>query len=517
MLPDAPRTEALLVEGGQISALGTVDELRKLAPGASLTNLRGSTLMPAFVDGHSHMAGMGRFRLKCDLTDCASPEELLERLRTYRQQRGLTHGEPISAQGFDQAIMGSHPTAALLDSLGFDNPISCVHQSGHTAAYNTAAMHACGVNDDWVCPPGGFAERDAHGHLTGYFEETATGPFNRFFNTTTPEQFAMGVLEAQEYYFSRGITTIQDGSGNGPDKLGHYRKLALEGKLKADIVVYIDPDPQDPAFWDNALAECGNRVYQNHLKIGGVKLVLDGSPQARTAWMRQPYQGEAEYVAYPLHTDDWVRQVLDKCIAAGLQPIAHCNGDAAAQQFLDQWEAAIRAAGHGPELRPIMIHAQTVGLDQLDRMKSLGMHPSFFVGHCWFWGDTHLKNFGDRGMRISPVRAALDRGLIPNFHQDCPVTRPEMLHSVWCAVNRITRSGVSIGPDQAVTVEEALRAVTTGGAFSYFEEDSKGILKPGATADLVLLDRAPTTVDSMEIRNIRVLETIKDGKTVYKA
>ena len=246
--------------------------------------------------------------------------------------------------------------------------------------------------------------------------------------------------------------------------------------------------------------------------------MLDGSPQARTAWMRQPYEGETEYVGYPVRTDEWVRTVLDNCIAAGLQPIAHCNGDAAAQQFLDQWEAAVKAAGHGTELRPIMVHAQTVGFDQLDRMAKLGMQPSFFVGHCWFWGDAHLKNFGkERGMRISPMRAALDRGLVPNLHQDCPVTRPEMLHSIWCAVNRITRSGVSIGPEQAVTAEEALRAATWGGAFSYFEEDSKGILTPGAVADLVILDRDPTAVDPMDIRDIQVLETIKDGKTVYKA
>lgn len=518
MLRDHPRAKALLVENGQIAAIGAADELRKLAPDANMVDLQGRTLMPAFVDGHSHMSGVGQSRRQCDLTDCPSPEELLERIRRYRQQRDLTHGEPIVARGFDQSVMGSHPTAALLDSLGFDNPIACIHQSGHTASYNTVAMRACGVDDSWVCPPGGYAERDAHGHLTGYFEEKAQAPFSKLFSTVTPEQFAAGVLEAQDYYFSKGITTIQDGSGHGPEKLSYYRKLALENKLKADIVLYIAPDPEDPDFWEAAIAECGNRVYRNHLKIGGVKLMLDGSPQARTAWMRQPYEGETEYVGYPVRTDEWVRAVLDNCIAAGLQPIAHCNGDAAAQQFLDQWEAAVKAAGHGTELRPIMIHAQTVGFDQLDRMAALGMHPSFFVGHCWFWGDTHLKNFGrERGMRISPMRAALDRGLVPNLHQDSPVTRPEMLHSIWCAVNRITRSGVSIGPEQAVTPEEALRAATWGGAFSYFEENSKGILKPGAVADLVILDRDPTAVDPMDIRDICVLETIKDGKTVYRA
>ena len=512
-----PKTEALLVEKGRVVALGTVEDLVEYAMGADLRDLRGATLMPAFVDGHSHMSGMGQFRLKCDLTDCASPEELLQRLRDYRAQRDLTHGEAIVARGFDQAIMGTVPDAALLDSLGWYNPIACIHQSGHTAAYNTVAMKLCGVDENWVCPEGGFAQRDAGGRLTGYFEEKAKAPFNAYFNRVTPEIFEQGVLEAQDYYLSKGITTIQDGSGHGPDRLESYRKLADAGLLKADVVVYLAPDPKDPDFWAKAVEACGNRVYKNHLKIGGVKLVLDGSPQARTAWMRQPYEGETDYVAYPLHTDAWVREVLDRCIAAGLQPIAHCNGDAAAQQFLDQWEAAVHAAGHGPELRPIMIHAQTVGFDQLDRMKALGMQPSFFVGHCWFWGDTHLKNFGDRGKRISPVRAAIDRGLVPNFHQDCPVTRPEMLHSIWCAVNRVTRQGVKIGPEQAVTPAEALRAATYGGAYAYFEDNKKGSLKVGATADLVILDKDPTAVKAMEIDKIRVLETIKNGTTVYRA
>lgn len=517
----APRVEALLVEDGYIAAAGPLAKLEKAAAEAEREDLHGRTLMPAFVDGHSHMAGMGLFSLRCDLTGCTGFDDLLERIRKFRQEKDLTHGEVIRCRGYDPAIMKEHghPNAAVLDSLGFDNPIYCVHQSGHMITCNTAAMQACGVEDDYVFPEGGYAERDAQGHLTGFFEETAKRPFYDRFEHFTDEQFEMAILSAQEYYLSRGITTIQDGSGHGPERFACYERLAAAGSLKADVVVYITCMPEQTAFWTKALEVHGNREYRNHLKIGGIKLMLDGSPQARTAWMREPYEGgEPGYCGYPRMTDQRVHEILCAAIDCDLQPIAHCNGDAACEQFLSAWERAVADKGRGGELRPVMIHAQTVGDDQLDRMPAVGMMPSFFVGHCYFWGDTHLKNFGPvRGKRISPVKSTIGRGLPYNFHQDSPVTKPEMLHTVWCAVNRMTRNGICIGPEQRIDVYDALIGVTRGAAYSYFEENIKGILRPGAVADMVLLDRDPTAVPAMEIENIQILRTVKSGETVFEA
>jgi len=514
-----PRVEALLVEDGLIIATGSLDDLKKLAEGACMEDLQGNTLMPAFVDGHSHMAGMGLFFLRCDLTGCTGFDDLLDRIRKFRQERDLTHGEVIRCRGYDPALMkeNRHPNAALLDSLGFDNPIICVHQSGHMLACNTIAMQICGLNDDYKFPEGGYVERNAQGHLMGFFEETATRPIKEHFECFTDEQFEEAVLAAQEYYLSRGITTIQDGSGHGPGRFACYERLADAGRLKADIVVYISSEPEEAGFWTEALKKHGNREYRNHLKIGGIKLMLDGSPQARTAWMRQPYEGsEVGYCGYPILTDERVFEILCAAIDHDLQPIAHCNGDAAAEQFLSCWEKAVAKKGRGAELRPVMIHAQTVGYDQLERMVPVGMMPSFFVGHCFFWGDTHLKNFGqERGNRISPVKAAMDHGLPYNFHQDSPITRPEMLHTVWCAVNRITRNGICIGAENCVGVYDGLIGVTRGAAYSYFEETTKGVLCAGAVADLVVLDADPTAVSAMEIKDIRILRTIKDGEILF--
>lgn len=520
MAPSCPKAEALLVEDGAICGVGSIDELKGQAENALVVDLEGQTLMPAFVDGHGHMAQAGLFMQECSLMGCNSYSDILERIRRFRSMRGLTHGEVIRCVGYDPAILkeGKHPDGRLLDSLGFDNPIACLHISKHMGAYNTPAMKLCGIDNDYACSTlGGLVGRDEEGALTGYFEERAMDPFFAVLEKASDEEFERAVLDAQEYYFSHGITTIQDGTRCTKEQLACYERLAEAGRLKADVVVYLDSDPRDVNYWAEALARHGNREYRNHLKIGGIKLILDGSPQGCTAWMREPYEGDTDYCAYPLLPDEKVRRILSGAVRAGLQPLAHCNGDAAAEQYVSCWEEVLKEEGHGAELRPVMIHAQLVGYDHLARMGALGMMPSFFVGHCYFWGDTHMKNFGSRGSRISPVAKAIDEGLMYSFHQDTPVTPPDMLHTVWCAVNRLTRSGACVGPENRIGVYDALAGVTTGAAYGYFEEGRKGVLRTGAVADLVVLSQDPTAVDPMKIRDIRVMRTIRQGETVYTA
>lgn len=212
---------------------------------------------------------------------------------------------------------------------------------------------------------------------------------------------------------------------------------------------------------------------------------------------------------------------LDTCVRQAVeehrQLLAHCNGDAASEQFLNAYERAMTQSGIKDDLRPVMIHCQTVRNDQLDRMAKMNMIASVFVGHVWYWGDVHLKNLGSvRGNHISPVKDAIDRGLHVNFHQDTPVTKPDMPHSIWCAVNRISREGRIIGEDQKIDVYHAMKTVTVDAAYEYFEEDSKGTIEQGKKADLVILDRSPLLVNPLEIKDIKVIETIKDGHIVFK-
>ena len=285
-------------------------------------------------------------------------------------------------------------------------------------------------------------------------------------------------------------------------------------KLKLDIVVYIMAED-----YANAAIEFPEHInkYKDRIKIGGAKLILDGSPQGKSAWLTMPYENETEYCGYPIHTDMEVEQVLLDSIKGNYQILVHCNGDAAAQQFINEYKKSFNMTSDaGTDLRPVMIHCQTIRDDQLDEMKKLRIIPSIFIGHVYYWGDVHLKNLGNiRGNHISPVKSALDRGLIYNFHQDAPVTRPNMLHSVWCAVNRLSKGGRSIGEDQCIGVYDALKGVTINAAYEYHEEEQKGSIKEGKKADLIILDNNPLEVDKLKIKDIRVVETIKSGETVY--
>ena len=269
------------------------------------------------------------------------------------------------------------------------------------------------------------------------------------------------------------------------------------------------------------LAGARTGSYEGRYKDGGIQLMLDGSPQGKTAWLAEPYhvipEGQpADYRGYPSMTAEQVSGMLDAAFANGWQVLAHCNGDAATEQFVECVGAAV--AKHGPaDRRTVMIHAQTVRDDQLDRMAAIGMVPSFFSSHVYYWGDYHRDSVlgPARAARISPMRSAARRRLRFNIHNDAPVVPPDILRLVWSAVARKTRSGETLGLDQAITVEEALRAVTIDAAWAHFEEDAKGSLAPGKLADLVVLGADPTAVDVDAIPDIPVLATLKEGGVVY--
>ena len=299
----------------------------------------------------------------------------------------------------------------------------------------------------------------------------------------------------------------------------HYalnRQAPSAGRLFIDVVGY--------AFWPTAKPMLSDREtgrYSGRFKLGGIKLMLDGSPQGKTAWLTRPYhivpEGQpSDYCGYAAMPDEQALQLAEMAFANGWQVIAHCNGDAAADQFL-------RAIAHATDVhpmadrRPVMIHAQTVREDQLDRMVELGALPSFFASHVYYWGDYHRDSVlgPERASRVSPLRSASRRGLRFNLHNDSPVVPPDVLRLVWCAVERRTRSGRILGGEQAIDVLAALRAVTIDAAYAHFEEGTKGSLTPGKLADLVVLGADPTRVASADILHIPVVETIKEGMSIH--
>ena len=250
---------------------------------------------------------------------------------------------------------------------------------------------------------------------------------------------------------------------------------------------------------------------------------LDGSPQGKTAWLTEPYyvppEGQqADYRGYPAITDEEAIALVDKAFGNGWQILAHCNGDAAMDQFIMAIRAATEKYGKA-DRRPVMIHAQTVREDQLDAMKELGIIPSFFGMHTYYWGDWHRDSVlgPERAARISPAASTLKRGMIYTQHHDAPVAMPNSIMILASQMNRTTRSGKVLGPEQRVSVMDALKSITINAAYQYFEEDSKGSLEPGKLADLVILDKNPLKAEPADIKDIKVIETIKEGISIYKA
>ena len=517
--------DAVLIDDNLIKAVGNFEALNDIkSDSCEMIDLKGNTLMPSFIDGHGHISVAGeQYYTKVDLESAKNFSDIVFLLKKFIDENQIPAGEPVSGFAYDHNYLeeGRHPDKKILDQASAVHPIVISHTSGHVGVANSLALARAKVDNATEEIQGGVIERYPNtDEPSGYLEETAlmmVKQLNEPIVSNPVDVFA----KVQELYAANGVTTAQDGASHR-EGIKIMRKAGQQGKLYIDIVAYPIPFGLSTEDEFNRMVDENKDIfgqYVNHVKIGGYKAVLDGSPQGKSAWMSAPYENSGDYCGYPWYTDDQLHATIRRALNDNQQFLAHCNGDAASEQFLNIYESELDASNNPNKhnLRPVMIHCQTVRDDQLDRMQALNMIPSIFVAHTWYWGEVHLKNFGkERGSRVSPCKSALDRDLIFNLHTDTPVRLPKMLHSVWAAVNRRTQNGVTIGPEQRIDVYNALKGITINSAYAYFEEDSKGSIKVGKRADLVILDRNPLKVDPMEIQDIQVLETIKDGTTIYR-
>ena len=258
----------------------------------------------------------------------------------------------------------------------------------------------------------------------------------------------------------------------------------------------------------------------DHLKIGPAKIIVDGSIQGYTGWLAKPYyvpfKGDSSYRGYPVTAPEKLTPLVMAAHRAGFQIAAHGNGDAAIDAILDAYQLAQKEFPRA-DARHRIEHCQTAREDQLDRMAALGVSPSFFVSHTYYWGDRHKNIFlgPDRAKRISPLKSALKRGIKFSLHSDCPVTPVSPLFCVFAAVNRLTRNGEVLGPEFRLTPEEALRAVTADAAWQTFDERIKGSIEVGKLADFTILAENPLTVSPERIKDIKVKEVIIGGLSVF--
>lgn len=483
--------DAILVSDGVIRLVGSRSQVLSYRDADTrIVDLQDKCLMPAFLDAHSHI---GSYPAKLSVADvgCASNlHELVTIMKAFAQQNPVEKGEWICGFGYDHNFLSEqrHPDAQLLDKISVDNPVLVTHVSGHMGAVNTVGMHVLGISGN------------------GYLEETDFMRASRMIQPPPAEKLSKLFDRAQHEYLRHGISTAQDGLTKTQEI-----QMLLRADKKLDVVCYVDMKDEKELI-DEYAAYCG--VYRDHLKIGGYKIFLDGSPQGKTAWVKEPYVGTKGECGYGIYDDDTVCRFFETAISQQRQILVHCNGDMAAEQFI---RCLTRALNGRPNtaIRPVMIHAQLVTCQQLQQLKELGVIVSFFVDHTYYWGDIHLKNLGERAYRISPMQTANRLGITYTLHQDSPVIAPDMLHSVWSAVNRISKEGKVLGASERLNVYDALRAVTTHAAYQYFEEGEKGSIEAGKRADFVVLDRSPLRVDPMEIKDIQVMQTILADRSVF--
>ena len=524
MDPARPSVEAVAVSGETIAAAGALDDVMALRGDATrVVELGDRALLPGFIDTHGHFLAVGRNLDSLSLHpppvgDVTDIDDIVRKISAWIAERNIEPGGLVLGIGYDDSLLAErrHPNRGDLDRASAEHRIVLTHVSGHLRAANSAALAAAGISAATADPPGGHIRRMAGSREPdGVLEETAGRLVGDSQFTVSPAATDATARRAIDVYLGYGTTTIQDGGTDGMT-LEALRAAAGREPFDADVAAF------------RAVRESGDAEgaaygpdYRGGFRVAGVKLLLDGSPQGRTAWLTEPYTegppgAPADYRAYPVLEPELYKAAAAGLIRRGVPIIVHANGDAAIDLMLDGVDEAVAGMDAPPDHRSVVIHAQLMRADQLDRAAALGAVPSFFAAHSFFWGDWHLRSFGEaRGNNVSPARWAIERGVHFTIHNDSPVVPPDIMRLVSIAVNRRTRSGRELGPQQRLTVREALHAVTLGAAYQYFEEDTKGSIAPGKQADLVILEQDPLAADPAGLEHIRVLETFSRGRPVY--
>ncbi len=522
-----PEAQAVLVCDGKIERVGSNEELLSFKEeNIRIRNLEGKTLLPGFIDPHSHFTAVAYSLLMVNARPspsgpCDTRELLLAEFRKAYEAGDWSKGDWLMGMGYDSsAFPDKAPITRLdLDTVSTDVPISCIHASGHMAVLNTLGLQRLGYWGTFTVPEGGTVELLPDGTPSGLVTELAYLAPEVQAKTKAPgfDKVLEAMKRAGALYASYGITTGQD-ARVGQNEYRLLTAAGRQGMTDIDVVGIVAPEVAEELLPEKGM----NINYVNHIRMGGYKIFLDGSPQGKTAWLSKPYRVPPEgcgpdYNGFPIYQDAQVVAAVKTCLEKGWQLNAHCNGDAACEQLISCYEKAVTETGIRKALRPVMIHAQTVRADQLDRMRKIGMTASFFLDHVYYWGDWHYESVlgPERAENISPIRWALDRGIHCTMHQDSPVVNPNVMLAVHNAVNRKTMSGRVLGAHQRISVPEALKAVTLDGAYQIFEEKTKGSITPGKLADLVILGENPLTASPEALKDIPVLETIKAGQTIY--
>lgn len=504
-------------------------------------------MIPGLIDAHSHFGNTATnlaqgFNISPPpFGTITSIPLLLAELTRYITANNIQPGTTIYGTGYSDIDMAErrHPTRYELDSVSDVNPIVIGHFSGHIVAANSLALAKVNYVNSSSTPAGGILDTFPNGTITGVAREYAIIPLLTVFSTTIAQLTPAQIQNAVNAYFSSGVTTTQD-LATSPLNPSVYHSFGDSFPIDLNGYYWIT-GPNLTNFY-NAV----NNFNTSRYKTRGAKFIIDGSLQGYTGFLTQPY-----WVPQSMYSDDLtnytydtsrscstencgnnnfpaptlLRSLLKTFADTNVDVFAHCNGDAAADFFLTAVEWARNNTNITSSARMVMVHAQTVREDQLDKFAQLGVTPSFFPAHLYFWGDKHYKIFlgPTRANRMNPVGSAIRRNLKYTLHNDSPVVLAGIFNGVnsflkliSSSVNRLTSTGRLLDDGtQRITTYEALKGLTINSAWQSHEESVKGSIEVGKVADFAILNKNPLKVKPVELDSLQVITTVKGGKVVF--
>lgn len=528
MVGDSPEyVEAVAVDDGMIVYAGDLAGAQAYRGSETADkNLKGRTMLPGFVDPHSHIMIGGLQALSANLLSPPDGEvtdipSLVQTLKDWAKANAeaVASANVIVGFGYDNAQLAElrHPTKEELDQVSNDIPVMIVHQSGHLASANSAALALVGYDSFTENPAGGVIQRKpGTNEPNGTLEEAA------FFPLAAKVVAQIGPVGLEEFaragsenWMRFGYTTAQE-ARSVPDTVNVMRKVAEEGGFMIDVATYPDVLVDREFIKTNYSPD-----YTNHFRVAGAKLTIDGSPQGFTAHRHIPYYDPVGnypegYAGYATASEEQVMDAVEWSFANDIQIITHANGEAASDTLIKALTAARETNGDNGR-RSTLIHGQFLREDQLDSFNELGVIPSLFPMHTFYWGDWHCEHTVGPELcpNISPTGWVRERGMIFTTHHDAPVALPNSMRVLDATVTRRSRTGKLIGPDQRVSPYVALQAMTIWPAYQIFEEATKGTIEVGKLADFVVLSGDPLEVDPENLDQLQVVETIKEGAVVY--
>lgn len=514
--PEDDVLEAVAVRGNEISSVGTTEEILSLCGSETrVIDLRGNSLLPGFIDSHLHMLLYGTNQLGVDCKNrVQSIDEMAARLA--ERARSTPEREWVRGWGYnDQKLAeGRHPTRWDLDEISTEHPILVVRTCNHISVANSAALELLGITRDTPDPEGGQIARGEDGEPTGVLKETAH--MSAFEASRYSSEDMVEALEIADRDFVRlGITSIHEAGGYGPDQMRAMYRAVAEGRVKVRIYAIVCSLNRSEEFVRKMIsAGLVTGVGDERFRIGPAKIFTDGASSGPTCATREPYTSDPNDSGILYYSQEEIDGILGAAHREGFQITAHAIGDRAVEMVINCVEKALREHPRQNHRHRIE-HAGMVPPDLLERMKRMGIVPIPNPAFFYEFGEGYVRNYGGRVEHMFPLADYAKEGIVAASGSDTPVTVPNPMRGVYCALTRRAESGTPVGESQKTNLMHAIRSFTINGAYASFEEDRKGSIEIGKLADLVVLDGSILSASPERILSMKPTLTMINGEIVF--